>query len=31
MEFKKYTVEELVQKNMLEKPLDGNHGNKHPN
>ena len=30
MEFKKYTVEELVQKNMLEKPLDGNHGNKHP-
>ena len=30
MEFRKYTVEELVQKNMLEKPLDGNHGNKHP-
>ena len=30
MKFKKYTVEELVQKNMLEKPLDGNHGNKHP-
>lgn len=30
MEFKEYTVEELVQKNMLEKPLDGNHGNKHP-
>ena len=30
MEFKKYTVEELVQKDMLEKPLDGNHGNKHP-
>ena len=30
MEFKKYIVEELVQKNMLEKPLDGNHGNKHP-
>ena len=30
MKFKKYTVEELVQKNMLEKPIDGNHGNKHP-
>lgn len=30
MEFKKYTVEELVKLNMIEKPMDGNHGNKHP-
>lgn len=30
MEFKKYTVEELVKLNMLEKPMDGNHGSKHP-
>lgn len=30
MKFKEYTVEELVNNNMLEKPIDGNHGNKHP-
>lgn len=30
MEFKKYTVEELVKLGMLEKPIDGNHGEKHP-
>lgn len=30
MEFKKYTVEELVKLDMLEKPMDGNHGSKHP-
>ena len=30
MEFKKYTVEELVKLGMLEKPMDGNHGGKHP-
>lgn len=30
MEFKKYTVEELVKLNMLERPMDGNHGEKHP-
>lgn len=30
MDFKEYTVEELVNNNMLEKPIDGNHGNKHP-
>ena len=30
MELKEYTVEELVNKNMIEKPFDGNHGNKHP-
>ena len=30
MEFKEYTVEELVKLNMLEKPMDGNHGGKHP-
>lgn len=30
MEFKEYTVEELVKLNMLEKPMDGNHGEKHP-
>lgn len=30
MEFKEYTVEDLVSNNMLDKPLDGNHGNKHP-
>lgn len=30
MEFKEYTVEDLVNNNMLDKPLDGNHGNKHP-
>lgn len=30
MEFKKYTVEELVKLDMIEKPMDGNHGSKHP-
>lgn len=30
MGFKEYTVEELVKLNMLEKPMDGNHGGKHP-
>lgn len=30
MEFKKYTVEELVKLDMLEKPMDGNHGGRHP-
>ena len=30
MEFREYTVEELVRLNMLEKPMDGNHGGKHP-
>ncbi len=30
MKFKKYTVEELVKLDMLEKPMDGNHGEKHP-
>lgn len=30
MKFRKYTVEELVKLNMLEKPIDGNHGGKHP-
>lgn len=30
MKFKKYTVEELVKLNMLERPMDGNHGSKHP-
>lgn len=30
MEFKEYTVEELVELKMLEKPMDGNHGGKHP-
>lgn len=30
MELKEYTVEELVNNNMIEKPIDGNHGNKHP-
>ena len=30
MKFKKYTVEELVKFNMIEKPIDGNHGKKHP-
>ncbi len=28
--FLEYTVEELIEKNMLYKPLDGNHGNIHP-
>ena len=30
MKFIEYTVQELVDMNMLEKPMDGNHGNKHP-
>lgn len=30
MKFIEYTVQELVDMNMLEKPIDGNHGNKHP-
>lgn len=30
MKFKEYTVEELVELKMLEKPMDGNHGGKHP-
>ena len=30
MEFKKYTVEELVKLKMIERPMDGNHGEKHP-
>ncbi|WP_338838359.1 restriction endonuclease subunit S [Kurthia gibsonii] len=30
MEFNKYTVNDLVKLNVLEKPLDGNHGGIHP-
>ena len=30
LEWKTYTVEELVNKKMLDKPLDGNHGGIHP-
>ena len=30
MKFIEYTVQELIDMNMLEKPTDGNHGNKHP-
>ena len=30
LEWETYTVEELVNKKMLEKPLDGNHGGIHP-
>ena len=30
LEFETYTVEELVNKRMIEKPLDGNHGGIHP-
>lgn len=30
MIFNETTVEELVKNKILEKPLDGNHGNKHP-
>ena len=29
-EWKKYTVQELIDLGMLDKPLDGNHGNLHP-
>jgi len=29
-EWKKYTVQELVDQKMLDKPLDGNHGGMHP-
>lgn len=30
MEFKKSSVEELIEKNVIEKPMDGNHGSIHP-
>ncbi|USH19779.1 restriction endonuclease subunit S [Staphylococcus pseudintermedius] len=30
MEFKKSTVEELIEQDVIEKPMDGNHGSIHP-
>ncbi|NJI62947.1 restriction endonuclease subunit S [Staphylococcus epidermidis] len=30
MEFKKSTVEELIEQDIIEKPMDGNHGSIHP-
>ena len=29
-EWKTYTVQELINKRMLEPPMDGNHGENHP-
>ena len=29
-DWKEYTVQELIDLDMLEKPLDGNHGSIHP-